>query len=139
MAEEVKEKRSKPSAGTKVTFKVSQYKPGMEKHASFEGVSFYAPLEPGDSTDPKGKVNPKRQALMTMICKEFDVKPLGAVSAPSGSGKRAAQADALYINALKDAGCSAGKAFQIVKVATLASVSLKALTLEELTAKYFTS
>lgn len=138
MTEEVKAKRSKPSAGTKVTFKVASYVAGMENDAEFEGVAFMRAIPEGVKGNI-AEVNKLRSALIAEKCKAYGVKPLGATSAPAGTGKRAAQADAQYIGALKDAGCTANKAFQIVKVATLASASLKALSLEELTAKYFTS
>jgi hypothetical protein len=136
MAEEAK--RSKPSAGTKVTFKVAAYVQGMENDTEFEGVAFMRAI-PENVKGNIVEVNKLRSALIMEKCKAYGVKPLGALSAPVGTGKRAEAADTLYIGALKEAGCSASKAFQIVKVATLASVSLKALSLEELTAKYFTS
>ena len=75
----------KPSAMTKVTFKVDKYIPGMENDPEFEGVSFARVIsaEIKAAKDTKA-VNTLRQGLMSDKCKAYGVKPLGAASAPSG-------------------------------------------------------
>jgi hypothetical protein len=78
-------KKTKPSAGTKVTFKVAQYVPGMEKDPEFEGVSFARAIPPGmKAAGDQKPINGLRQGLMADKCKAYGVKPLGAASAPAG-------------------------------------------------------
>lgn len=76
-------KKTKPSAGTKVTFKVAGYVAGMESDAAFEGVSFQKAIPPEMKGDVKA-TNTLRQGLMAEVCKKYGVKPLGAASAPAG-------------------------------------------------------
>lgn len=83
MSEEVKEKKTKPSAGTKVTFKVAGYVPGMEADTAFEGVSFQRAI-PLEIKGNQKAINTLRQGLMADVCKKYGVKPLGAASAPAG-------------------------------------------------------
>lgn len=80
---EAEVKKTKPSAGTKVTFKVAAYKPGMENDPAFEGVAFQRAIPAEIKGDVKA-INGLRQALMSDICKVYGVKPLGAASAPAG-------------------------------------------------------
>jgi len=68
--------------GDYVSFKVENYKPGMESDGNFEAVSFRFPV-PDESKGDIKLTNKFRSERIREYCKLYDVKPLGA-AAPAG-------------------------------------------------------
>jgi len=79
--------KQRASAGKFVGITVSAYVPGMENDATFAGVMFRVPVPEAEQgrTDEAAKArNSLRGKLASEVCKKYNVKPLGAVSAPAG-------------------------------------------------------
>lgn len=68
--------------GDYVSFKVEEYKPGMEQDAQFEAVSFRFSVPDENKGDIK-LTNKFRSEKIREYCKLYDVKPLGAAM-PAG-------------------------------------------------------